>query len=92
LFTVRITWDKKIKFVKIKRFICKPDGTYRIYPALTKKLLGPETFLKSQQALSYSRNSPNFISLPHSKQPTTCPCPRPDLSSPCPNPRPEDIF
>jgi hypothetical protein len=53
-------------------------------------LHGTESFLRSQQVLSYSRNSSHFMepegSSPHSQQPSTCPYPEPDRSSLCPHP------
>ena len=56
----------------------------------TNQLHGTESFLRSLQVLSYSRNSPYFTkpkgSSPHSQQPITCSCPQPDRSSPYPLP------
>jgi hypothetical protein len=45
-----------------------------------------ESFLRSYQFLSYSRNSPHFMepkgSLPHSQQPASCPYPEQDQCNP----------
>ena len=49
---------------------------------------GTESFLRSQQVLSYSRNSPHFMesegSLPHAQECATCPYPETDQFSLCP--------
>ena len=56
----------------------------------TNYLHGVEYFLRSWQVHSYSRHSPRFMepegSLPRSQEPTTCPYPEPNRSSPCPHP------
>jgi hypothetical protein len=53
------------------------------------KLHGAESFLRSQNILSYSKNSLRLMehqcSLSHSQQPATCPYPQPDRSSPSPS-------
>ena len=60
-----------------------------LYLYLTYLLHGAESFLRSQQVLSYSRNFPHFIepegSSPHSQQLAICSYPEPDRSSPCPH-------
>ena len=52
------------------------------------QLHGAGPFLRSQQVLRYSRNTPHFTergsSFPHSHVPATCPCPDPHQSRPCP--------
>ena len=78
-----------IKTVTGMAFSCR---TFTYLPHAAK------AFLRCQQIHSLSGNSPHFMetkrSQPHSQQPSTCPYPEPDLSSPCPLPIPvlEDPF
>ena len=63
------------------RLRCRFPGFAR----LSLELHGSESFLRSQQALSYSRNSPHFMkpecSSPYSQDPATCHYPEPVRSS-----------
>ena len=75
---------------KSVKYVIKTRNIIFYSTPMSYLLPGAESFLKSQQVLSWSRNSPHFMepesSLPLSQQPATCLYPEPDRSSPCPHP------
>jgi hypothetical protein len=70
--------------VAFHSFVNMPKNVL-LLPKLKTKLHGAESFLRSLNVLSYSRNSPHFMepegSSPYTQEPATCPYPEPDQSS-----------